>query len=206
MRKIVPTASEIRAGREAQPGFALASVLPIMVVLSIFGTMVYRNVHTEIIHSGKDTKRVRAEFAAESAVQWALAELSRPRPGKLPFTMATHQSDGLAPMSGSSTESIIHAYNADPYHHEEEPPARKFNPSDLAEFPDAKMGVDENGWIFKTTTTAESGISGGGRETLAFKVWYPDDTTLCITGKAVVDGSTAQLDLVSDLQEVLVPF
>src|SRR3954468_1564786 len=82
-----------RTGNER--GFALASVLIFLLVLSILGTAAYRNVGTDITHSGKDFRRVQAEFAAESALQWGLLELSRVRPGKLPFTLATHAADGM---------------------------------------------------------------------------------------------------------------
>lgn len=95
----------------ASSGFALASVLTIMVVLSVLGSMVYRNVGTDITHSGRDL------------------------------------------------------------------------------YPDPSKSEH-----------------GGGAENLAFKVWYPDDSTLRITGKADVDGATAQLDMVSNLKEVAVPF
>ena len=181
---------------KVQKGFAMVTILGIMVVLSILGAMVYRNVITGITHSGKDARRVRAEFAAESAVQWALAELSRPRQGNLPYTLATNNPDGITPM----------AKEADKYLPEQEGDTRKFAQSDLAEFPHAQMGVNDDGWMYKSTNSPEIGISGGSKENLAFKVWYPNDTTLRITGRANVDGVSAELDLVGILKEVAVTF
>jgi Tfp pilus assembly protein PilX len=192
----------IDSRQESQNGFALASVLVVMVVLSILGAMVFRNVGTDITHSGKDEKRVRAEFAAESAIQWALAELSRKRGATLPFTLATHNPDGKSRMDGTGGE----VKTGDGANDGQDMPTTAFQKSDLAEFPQAQMGMDQDGWMFKTTTSPEMGVSGGKNETLAFKVWYPNDSTLRISGKALVDGSTAELDLVSDLKEVAVPF
>ena len=61
----------------SQQGLALASVLGIMIALSLLGTLMFRNVGTDITHSGVNARRIRAEFAAESAIQWGLVEVSR---------------------------------------------------------------------------------------------------------------------------------
>jgi hypothetical protein len=169
-------------------GFALAAVLVFLVVLSIAGSAVYRNVSTDIIHSGKDLKRVRAEYAAESSVQWALAELALTRGSVLPFTLATHASDGNTRLYPGTPPMLAGV--------------KAMKLSDLDEAPGAKLGVDENGWIYSLTTSEEAGTSGGANERLSFKVWYPDDSTVCIKGRGSVDGSQADLDLVSKLTEV----
>jgi hypothetical protein len=186
-----------------QQGFALASVLGIMVVLAILGSVVYRNVGTDITHSAKVAKRIRAEFAAESATQWALAELSRTRAGALPFTLATHSPDGNTAFSGQSIQDISeHSHNSE----DAEIETKKLVIGDLANFPGAKMGIDNDGWFYKKTSSASESISGGKQETISFKAWYPNDSTLRVTGKSTVDGSSAELNLISNLKEVAIPF
>ena len=173
-----------------QEGYTLVTVLGIVSVLGIMGGMVYRNVHTDITHSGKDVNRVRAEFAAESAVQWGLAEVSRKRPGKSPFTLATHDEEGLHAMSSSDKE-------------EGKPTKLSFD--DVKTTEGAHGGVDKNGWIYQSTSSKELSISNAKSEILSFKVWYPDDSTLRIQGRGEVDGSMADVDLMSRLREIAVP-
>lgn len=176
-------------GRES--GFALIGVIGILVVLAILGTMVYQNVNTDINHSGNDVDRVRAEFAAESAVQWGLAEVARERPGNFPFTLATHTADGGAPMSASTKDEEGHGL--------------KLQSGDVQLMEGAQGGVDKDGWIYQVTTQRELSVSNSKKEILSFKVWYPDDSTLRIQGRGEVDGSTADVDLMSHLRDIAVP-
>ena len=48
-------------------------------------------------------------------------------------------------------------------------------------------------------------VSNSKKEILSFKVWYPDDSTLRIQGRGEVDGSTADVDLMSHLRDIAVP-
>jgi hypothetical protein len=174
-----------------QEGFALVGVLGILMVLAVLGTMVYRNVNTDITHTGKDVSRVRAEFAAESAVQWALAEAGRSRPGSMPFTLATHDPKGKKPLSENSKN--------------EEGDRLKLKQADVVALDGAVLGIDDEGWIYQSTKSREASISNAKKETLAFKIWYPDDSTLRIQGRGEADGSTANVDLISHLRDVAVP-
>jgi hypothetical protein len=174
-----------------ESGFALVGVIGIMVVLAILGTMVYQNVNTDITHSGKDVNRVRAEFAAESAVQWGLAEVARKRTGKLPFTLATHAPDGVHLMSASAKDEDGHTL--------------KLGKNDIQMLAGARGGVDKGGWLYQTIKNRKLSISNAKEETLSFKVWYPDDSTLRIQGRGEVDGSTANVELKSRLREIAVP-
>ncbi|MDB5102579.1 MAG: hypothetical protein JWP91_268 [Fibrobacteres bacterium] len=177
-----------------QTGFALVGVLGVIMVLAILCTMVYRNVNTDITHSGKDVNRVRAEFAAESAVQWALSEVARKRPGKLPFTLATHEPGGEKVLSsGAITEMGGEGQTA------------KLDFSDVEILEGARGGVDKDGWIYQSTSKKELSVSNAGNEILSFKVWYPNDSTLRIQGRGVVDGSASDVDLVSTIREIAVP-
>ncbi len=180
-----------RLRSDGQGGFALLGVIGIMMVLAILGTMVYHNVNTDITHSGKDVNRVRAEFAAESAVQWGLAEVARKRPGKEPFTLATHDAAGEHPISGSAKDE-----DGAPLH---------LGGEDVERMYGAKGGIDKDGWIYETVHSRELTVSNAKDELLAFKVWYPDDSTLRVQGRGEVDGSTADVDLVSHIRDIAVP-
>jgi hypothetical protein len=174
----------------SQAGYTLIAAIGMLLVLGVLGGMVYRNVGTDITHTGRDVNRVRAEFAAESAVQWALAEVSRKRPGKPPFTLATHDEDGLHAMSSGEKE--------------EGKPTR-LSPDDVDRLEGANGGMDKAGWIYQSTSKRELSVSNAKSEELSFKVWYPDDSTLRIQGRGVVDGATADVDLMSRLRDIAVP-
>ena len=175
-----------------QSGLALATVLCLLIVLSILGTAVHRNVGTDITHSGMNTRRIRAEFAAESAIQWGLVELSRPRKGRLPFTLATHDGDGETRLQGQAAmKSAIGPW--------------PLQTSDFTAFPGAEIGVDKDGWIYMHGRSADKTISGGKDELLSFKAWYPNDTIMRMTGRALVDGSQAQLELETHLRKAPAP-
>lgn len=174
-----------------QDGFTIVAVVGILLVLGLLGSVVYRSVNTDITHSGRDVNRVRAEFAAESAVQWALAEVARKRPGKMPFTLATHDPDG---------KTLI------PHGDEDEDGAPKqLTPGDVEMLEGAHGGTDDDGWIYQSTSKRELSVSNAAKEILSFKVWYPDDSTLRIQGRGEVDGSSADVDLMSRLRDIAVP-
>jgi len=194
MRQLVnPLVNAIPAGRrDRQNGLALASVLSILIVLAIVGSAVYKNVTTDVTHSGMNAKRVRAEYAAESAIQWGLVELARARPGKLPFTLGTHAYDGETPI-GTVTNR------------DSETGPWPLLASDFTGFAGSEIGMDKDGWIFMHGTSADKSITGGKDERLAFKAWYPNDTTLRMTGRALVDGSVAQLELETHFRKIPIP-
>ncbi|MDB5051871.1 MAG: hypothetical protein JWO30_4942 [Fibrobacteres bacterium] len=188
-----------RAGKEihqaGQRGFSIVYILGILLTLSILGLAVFRDVGTDITHSGNDWKRIRAEFAAESAVQWGLAELSNPRPDQLPYTLATHAPDGVTLLTGYDKKKETSPYPA-------KSGIRVFRADDLASVPQSETGKTGDGWLFLHTHSRDISVSSGKDEILSFKVWYPDDSTLRITGKASVDGSTSEVELVSTLRKV----
>jgi hypothetical protein len=170
---------------------ALLGVLGVLIVLAILGTVVYSSVHTDITHSGRDVNRVRAEFAAESAVQWGLAEVARKRPGAEPFTLATHGPTGESPLGGSA--------------YDEDGRRLTLRSDDISRIQGAEGGIDHDGWIYQTTHGRELSVSNSPTETLAFKVWYPDDSTLRIEGRGDVEGSSADVDLVSRIRDRAIP-
>jgi hypothetical protein len=174
-----------------ESGFTIVAVVGILLVLGLLGSIVYRSVNTDITHSGRDVGRVRAEFAAESAVQWALTEVGRKRPGKQPFTLATHDPDGKTAIPTGDED--------------EDGAPKQLTPGDVEMLEGAHGGTDKQGWIYQTTTKRELSVSNAEKEILSFKVWYPDDSTLRIQGRGEVDGSTSDVDLMSRLRDIAVP-
>lgn len=172
----------------------MVSVLIFLVVLSGLGTILHRSISGDITHTGRDSRRVRSEFAAESAVQWGLVEISRRRANGLPYTLATHGQDGTTPLAKAGSDGEIR-YTG---------PWRLEIP-DLAEFPAAEITREPDGWIAMRSRNPVRNLSGGEDEYIAFKAWYPDDTTLRITGRALVDGAQAKLEMVSILRVSTTP-
>lgn len=183
------------AGPRAQRGFTLAATLGVIAVLGILGTVVLRAVRTDIVHAGKDSRRVRAELAAESAAQWGLLELSRRRGNRFPFTIATHDRDGKAPMGRTPTDPDAERYTG-PW---------PLEVRDLTAFPGARISIDKDGWAVMRSASPGQNVSGGDEEELAFKAWYPNDSTLRVTGKAVVDGSQARIEVMANLSQTPLP-
>ena len=179
-----------RASR-SQGGFTLAAVLGLIAVLGIMGTVVVRSVRTDIIHAGRDSRRIRAELAAESAAQWALLELSRRRGGYFPFTLATHDKEGIRRMGSAPTGPGSDQYTG-PW---------PLDARQLTGFPGAGISIDRDGWAVMRNASPARNISGGDEEVLSFKAWYPNDTTLRVTGKAVVDGSQARIEVTATLRQ-----
>lgn len=181
--------------RPRQGGFTLAAVLGLVAVLGILGITVVRTVRTDIVHSARDSGRIRAELAAESAAQWALLELSRRRASRFPYTLATHERDGSVPMGNPPTGPGSDRYTG-PW---------RISAGDLVPFPGALISIDKDGWVNMRSTAPGRNISGGDDELLAFKAWYPDDSTLRVTGKSRVDGSQAQIEVVANLRQTPLP-
>jgi type II secretory pathway pseudopilin PulG len=186
------------ARNRSQNGFALLGVLGVMMVLGILGVVVYRNVNTDIRHTGNEIARVRAEFAAESAVQWGLAEVARKRPGIEPFTLGTHGPEGEEPLGegGELVEGMDNGGDAKRV---------KLKAGDVERMEGARGGVDQDGWIYSSVNNRQLSVSNAKSETLAFKVWYPNDSTLRIQGRGEADGNVADVDLVSTIRILAIP-
>lgn len=173
-----------------EAGLALASALVLIIVLGLLGSGVYWTTHSDIVRSGRDLRRVRSDFAAESAVQWALLELSRTDGGRTPFTLATHDSSGNSPlpaMVGGKRNKAV------------------FDPSLLSAYPGRRVEMDPDGWVVSQGFGQQRTFSSGKDELLAFKVWYPDHRTLRISGRGEVEGKSSTMDVLSRLDTAWIP-
>ncbi len=169
--------------RSRQSGFALLAVMGFVLVLSLIGVLVVKSVRNDSNLSGRDLSRVRADFAAESAVQWAMTEILRTDGGRGALTMATHDPSGEHPLHDDG--------------------GGRLDASALATPKGIKARLGEDGWIIADFQGKEATFSGGDQESVAFKVWYPDDKTVRISGKATVDGVTSRIHFRSKAEEVM---
>ena len=159
-----------------------------MVVLTLLGTTAIRTVKGEIKHTGQDIYHIKAQFVAKSAINWALGFLANDRPGiSLANTAATHSFNGTELMpdnlpNGTSNPRKIHATDVP------------------VVYPGSAVTIDANGWITSSTTSTSLSYSGTNSESMAFKVWYPTDSTMRVSGKATVKGVSAQIEMTGGLK------
>lgn len=168
-----------------QSGFALLAVMGFLLVLSLIGVTVVKSVRNDSTYSGRDLSRVRADFAAESAVQWAMTEILRTDAGRAALTLSTHNASGDDALPEGHTGRLDAAALAAPK--------------------GVKPRLGEAGWIVAEIKGKEMTFSGGESETVSFKVWYPDDKTVRISGRATVDGITSKVNFRSNSEEVVSP-
>lgn len=173
-----------------QGGFSLAGVLLAVAVLGVLGGAALRNVRSDLTHSGRDLKRVRADFLAESAVNWCLVELAKSEGGQLPYTRATHSNDSL-----HALPDFLPNGNPNP---------RKLAWRTMAPLFPGPIREDGQGWIGQENSTKERSITGADREKVAFKIWYPDDSTFRIIGRGEADGVATRVDFLGRLKDVLI--
>lgn len=183
-----------RGGTLGQRGFALAGALIFLIVVTVLGSGIYFTTRRDIVHSGRDLSRMRAEFAAESAVQWALMEVSRYDGGRRPYSRATHDRDGMTPLHPDPGRDADHMGSF-----------KGLDPRKLSRYPSATIRRGQDGWMVVTTDRKEASFSGYPTETLAFKVWYPDQATIRVSGRGTVAGVSATLEVKGRLDPALVP-
>jgi VCBS repeat-containing protein len=169
----------------SEAGFAMAIILLLLVVLTVMGSVAVYMVKGEVHHTGQDASHVKAQFVAESAINWALGALSIDRPGVLAYTAATH--------AGNGKETL-----PDQLENGETNP-RKLHTWDVPKVYPGTVYIDEDGWIYERTQDASNSLSGSGDESLAFKIWYPNDSTIRVSGKGTVQGVSSQVEMTGTL-------
>ena len=176
-----------------QSGYTIAAVLIFLMALTLFGTYAYMNSRTDIKLTQRHYKKVRANFVAESAVNWALAEVSRARGDWVPYTKATHDPSGNFALS-----DYVGGYRQ----------GRKLKLSEVnAIYPGSMVGLDTNGWISQATTYAANSISGQVPERLAFKIWYPSTpvNTVRVTARGITGTDTVNVEFIGTFNDTFIP-
>lgn len=177
--------------RHGSPGFSLLTALVLMVVLGILGVVTYRQVNGDIRHAGRDLKRVKAEYLAQTAVQWALGALAKPGDTLLvrPFTAGTHGMDGTTALPDRVGDL---------------PNYLRIQAGDLSRILPGLPARDAEGWFIVRNRSPSASLTGAADETLSFKVWYPSRSMVRISGRGRADGVSSTLEMVGDI-ETLAP-
>lgn len=174
------------AGRgSGQGGYALAAALIFMVVLVMVGSVSMLKVRGELRHTTRDILQTKAQAVAESAVNWAISALSQDRPGVLAYTAATHANDGVQPLADYLQNNEINP--------------RKLHAWDVAGVYGGAAAIDRDGWIFQRTLSPAASLTRSREEVIAFRVWFPNDSTIRVTGRGEVQGVQAQVEMTGKL-------
>jgi Tfp pilus assembly protein PilX len=171
----------------AQSGFAMAIILMLLIVLTVMGSIAVYSVKGEVRHSGRNSDHIRAQMVAESAINWALSGLQHERTDVLPFTAATHAANGADQLPDFMENGKINP--------------RKLHTWDMVKvYPSQEIKIDTGGWISQSTLDANASLTGANDETLAFKIWFPTDSTIRVSGQGTVDGVSSQVEMTGTMK------
>ena len=186
--------SPARASAKSQAGYTIAVVLITLMILSMLATIALRNTRADVKHASRSLTGIRANFVAESAVNWALGELSRPRGDWVPYSKATHDPTGATPLEKVLEDGSLQGRRLDT--------TEVFSP-----YSGATIKHDADGWIYAETNTAGSSMSGQVPERMAFKVWYPDTpvNSIRISAKGVAGKDTMRVEFIGNFNNGFVP-
>lgn len=178
---------DMRSDYRSQSGFAMVIILMLLMVLTIMGSIAVYTVRGDVSHSGRDSNHARAQMVAESSINWALAALGKERPEVLTFTAATHASNGLDKLpdmleNGGMNNRKLHSWDVTPI------------------YPGVSVSIDKDGWISQKTTDPSKALSGAASEYIAFKVWYPNDSTIRVSAKGKVLEINSQIEMTGTMK------
>ena len=168
-----------------QRGYTIAIILIVMLVLLSVGSVSMYKVRGDTRHTTRDILQTKAESVAESAVSWAISGLAVDRPTVLAYTAATHSNDGVLPLPNYLQNSEVNP--------------RKLHAWEMSSIYGGQVLTDNAGWIYQRTTTVSVSLTRSKDETISFRVWFPNDSTLRVTGKGKVQGVEAQVEMTGKL-------
>jgi Tfp pilus assembly protein PilX len=168
-----------------QSGFTMVIILGLLMVLTIMGGVAVHSVRGEVGHAGRDSNHARAQLVAESALNWAISALQKDKPNVLAFTAATHASNGTDRLPEYLENGVLNN--------------RKLHTSDMTALYPTAPYEDKDGWITETTEDPRYSLTGATQEAIAFKIWYPDDSTIRVSGKGSVNGVESQVEMTGNL-------
>ena len=169
----------------SQAGFTMAVILFMAVALTLVVTLAVHRVKGEVHSTGRDLRHIKAKAVAESAINWAQQALANPKDASQgTFMVATLDSTGKKAL---------------PDKLEGKPNPAKLQPNALVQVYAGETVEAKDGWISHTTKSSKKSLTDSDSETMSFKIWYPDSKTLRITGKGVVEGVQAQVEMTGQL-------
>ncbi|MDB5049068.1 MAG: hypothetical protein JWO30_2139 [Fibrobacteres bacterium] len=176
----------VNRDQSAQAGFAMVIILGLLMVLTIMGSLAVYSVRGEVTHTGRDANHSKAQLVAESAINWALGALAKERPNVLAFTAATHAGNGTEQLPDNLENG--------------ETNNRKLHTGDVTPIYSTKVRADHDGWIYQETDDSKMSLTGATSESIAFKVWFPNDSTIRVSGKGTVQGISSQVEMTGTLK------
>ena len=182
----------IHAAVKGQEGFSLLAILGIIIVLSFAGSVAFKNVKADISYSGHDLDRVRADFLAESAIHWALAETGKNAGDGLPYTRATHANDSWHRLPDRLTDGTRNP--------------RKLDRTRMVSPYPGKPVENTEGWVSVRNIGKATSVTGAAEEEMEFMVWFPDDATMRIRGRGKADRTLATVEFQARLKDALVGY
>jgi Tfp pilus assembly protein PilX len=172
--------------RDGQSGFTMVIILLLLIVLTIMGSVAVYSVRGEVTHTGRDSNHARAQLLAESAINWGLGALSVEKPNVLTFTAATHAGNGTDILPEKLENGMLNN--------------RKLHTSDVTPIYGTPVQSDKEGWIYQSTEDKNNSLTGASSESIAFKVWFPTDSTIRISGRGMVQGISSQVEMTGSLK------
>ncbi|GEM_PF-6683360 len=178
---------ETMEGKRAQSGFAMVIILMLLMVLTVMGSIAVYSVRGEVSHTGRDANHAQAQLVAESAINWALSALSVEKGNVLAYTAATHAGNGTDKLpdyleNGGVNNRKLHSWDLVPIYN------------------GVSVGIDQDGWIYQQTLDNKLSLTGLSDEYIAFKVWFPSDSTIRVSGKGVVAGVSSQVEMTGTMK------
>lgn len=164
----------------------MAIILMLLMVLTIMGSVAVYSVRGEVKHSGRDSNHARAQLVAESAINWSLAALAVERPNVLAFTAATHAGNGIDKLPEKLENGDLNN--------------RKLHAADVTPIYGTTVILNKEGWIYEETSDAGKSLTGASSESMAFRIWFPNDSTIRVSGKGTVQGISSQVEMTGTLQ------
>jgi hypothetical protein len=144
----------------------------------------------DITYSGHDLDRVRADFLAESAVHWALAESAKDHGDGLPYTRSTHANDSWNRLPDRTSDGSRNP--------------RKLDRSRMVPPYPGKPYETTEGWVGTRNSGKAASVAGAAEEEMEFMVWFPNDTTMRITRRGKADHAVSMVKFQANLKDVLV--
>jgi Tfp pilus assembly protein PilX len=177
----------IKAGHRPQSGFAMVVILMLLMVLTVMGSIAVYSVRGDVSHTGRDSNHAKAQMVAESAINWGLSALAKEKPSVLAFTAATHASNGIDKLPEYLENGVINN--------------RKLHTWDVTPiYEGVTVEIDEEGWISQETISSNLSLTGSSSEYIAFKVWFPNDSTIRVSGKGLVQEIASQIEMTGTLK------
>jgi Tfp pilus assembly protein PilX len=174
------------AAARDQAGFTMVIILGLLMVLTVMGSVALYSVRGEVGHTGRDSNHSRAQLVAESALNWAISALQKEKGNVLAFSAATHASNGSDPLpdflqNGTTNNRKLHSWDLTPIY-------------------PGSVKQDQEGWITQETLDNKVSLTGSGEESIAFKVWFPNDSTIRVSGRGMVNGVSAEVEMTGNMQ------